>query len=54
MTSDLVIWDTTWDSHPFFPWEWWLADLGYVGAHWDFCTNTNGATAAAADHRLHL
>ena len=22
----------TWAWHPFFPWEWWLADLGYVGA----------------------
>ena len=32
VTSDKTIWDQTWAWHPFFPWEWWLADLGYVGA----------------------
>ena len=31
-TSDVTIWEQTWAYHPFFPWEWWLADLGYVGA----------------------
>ena len=31
-TSDKTIWDQTWAAHPFFPWEWWLADLGYLGA----------------------
>ena len=30
--SDKKIWDDTWDVHPFYWWEWWLADLGYVGA----------------------
>ena len=31
-TPDVTIWEQTWPYHPFFPWEWWLADLGYVGA----------------------
>ena len=30
-TPDNMIWETTWDLHPFFDWEIWLADLGYVG-----------------------
>eukprot|EP00966_Prymnesium_polylepis_P058000 1343316-Prymnesium_polylepis.1 len=32
VTSDKTFWDQTWAWHPFFPWEWWLADVGYVGA----------------------
>jgi hypothetical protein len=32
VTSDKTIWDQTWAAHPFKGWEWWLADLGYVGA----------------------
>ena len=32
VTSDKEIWESTWAEHPFFSWEWWLADLGYVGA----------------------
>ena len=32
VTPDVTIWEQTWAAHPFFPWEWWLADLGYVGA----------------------
>ena len=31
-TADITIWEQTWVAHPFLPWEWWLADLGYVGA----------------------
>ena len=31
-TSDVTIWEQTWAYHPFFSWEWWLADVGYVGA----------------------
>ena len=30
-TPDNEIWETTWAHHPFFDWEVWLADLGYVG-----------------------
>jgi hypothetical protein len=30
--SDLTIWRDTAAIHPQHPWEWWLADLGYVGA----------------------
>jgi len=28
---DGTIWEQTWQEHPFYPWEWWLADLGYLG-----------------------
>ena len=31
VTADSTIWETTWTSHPFYPWERWLADLGYEG-----------------------
>jgi hypothetical protein len=30
-TPDCTIWEATWAEHPFFDWEVWLADLGYVG-----------------------
>jgi len=32
VTSDVSIWRQTAQWHPFRPWEWWLGDLGYVGA----------------------
>jgi len=31
-TSDKTIWEATWAEHPFYDWELWLGDLGYVGA----------------------
>jgi hypothetical protein len=31
-TPDVTIWRSTAPEHPFRRWEWWLADLGYVGA----------------------
>ena len=27
-----TIWEQTWAHHPFLPWEFWLGDLGYLGA----------------------
>lgn len=29
--GDCTIWEATWRDHPFYPWEVWMADLGYVG-----------------------
>ena len=31
IAADSTIWEETWDEHPFYGWERWLADLGYVG-----------------------
>ena len=31
-TPDVTIWEATWAQHPFYDWELWLGDLGYVGA----------------------
>lgn len=31
IAADSTIWEQTWDEHPFYGWERWLADLGYVG-----------------------
>ena len=31
VTSDKTIWESTAAQHPFYSWEVWLADLGYVG-----------------------
>lgn len=31
VTHDATIWNSTWDVHPMYWWEYWLADLGYIG-----------------------
>ena len=41
-TADVTIWESTWADHPFYDWELWLGDLGYMymSGRMGSCTST--------------